>query len=150
HRLEAVGLTLAYVLGLASVFTALGVFAAKGGQAFGAQLGSPPVALGLAAFMVVLASSMFGAFEISLPPGLATRLSQVGGSSAIGAFLMGGVSGFLAAPCTGAVLTGLLTFVATSQNVLLGASLLFVYALGMGLPFVLIGVFAVHLPKAGP
>jgi thiol:disulfide interchange protein DsbD len=59
------------------------------------------------------------------------------------------VAGFLAAPCTGPVLTGLLTFVATTRNTALGGGLLFVYALGIGVPFFLIGVFAVRLPKSG-
>jgi len=59
------------------------------------------------------------------------------------------VAGFLAAPCTGPVLTGLLTFVATTRNTALGAALLFVYALGIGVPFFLIGVFAIRMPKSG-
>jgi thiol:disulfide interchange protein DsbD len=62
---------------------------------------------------------------------------------------MGSVSGFLAAPCTGPVLTGLLAFVAKTANTTLGATLLFIYALGIGVPFFLIGVFAVRLPKSG-
>jgi thiol:disulfide interchange protein DsbD len=148
-RSQALAVTAAYVLGLSSVFAALGVAAAKGGQAFGSLLGRPEVALGLAVLLIALASSMFGAFSLELPPRIASKLSSVGGGGVAGAFLMGGVSGFIAAPCTGPVLTGLLTFVASSQNTLLGALLLFVYALGMGLPFVAIGVFAVRLPKAG-
>ncbi|MGZ3446455.1 MAG: protein-disulfide reductase DsbD family protein, partial [Myxococcaceae bacterium] len=70
-------------------------------------------------------------------------------SGLAGAFLMGSVAGFLAAPCTGPVLTGLLTYVATTRNTVLGGGLLFVYALGIGVPFFLIGVFAVRLPKSG-
>ena len=100
-------------------------------------------------FLLVLAASMFGAFELTLPEGLALRLNSVGGSGLAGAFLMGSVAGFLAAPCTGPVLTGLLTYVATTRNTVLGGGLLFVYALGIGVPFFLIGVFAVRLPKSG-
>lgn len=77
------------------------------------------------------------------------RLSTVGGAGLLGALLMGSVAGFLAAPCTGPVLTGLLAFVAKSQDSALGAGLLFVYALGIGVPFFLIGVFAVQLPRGG-
>jgi thiol:disulfide interchange protein DsbD len=58
-------------------------------------------------------------------------------------------SGFLAAPCTGPVLTGLLAFVAKTANTALGAGLLFIYALGIGVPFFLIGVFTVRLPRGG-
>jgi thiol:disulfide interchange protein DsbD len=149
-RGHAVALTFSYVLGIAVVFSALGVLAAKTGQAFGALLGSPVVAVGLALFLAALAASMFGAYELRLPARWAARMSQVGGNGLGGAFLMGGVSGFLAAPCTGPVLTGLLAFVAKSQNTAMGAGLLFVYALGVGFPFMLMGIFALRLPRSGP
>lgn len=142
-------LTSAYIIGMGAVFSVLGVLAAKTGQAFGSMLGSPAVVVGLALFLLALASSMFGAFELTLPAALQERLTGVGGSGVLGAFLMGSVSGFLAAPCTGPVLTGLLAFVAKSQSTLLGASLLFIYALGIGVPFFLIGVFTVSLPRSG-
>jgi thioredoxin:protein disulfide reductase len=148
-RSRAVLLTSSYVVGMGVVFAILGVIAARTGAAFGQLLGHPAVAVGLAVFLLVLAASMFGAFEIALPQGLAQRLNTVGGVGPVGAFLMGSVAGFLAAPCTGPVLTGLLTFVATTRNTALGGALLFVYALGIGVPFFLIGVFAVRLPKSG-
>jgi thiol:disulfide interchange protein DsbD len=148
-RGKAVLLTSSYVVGMGVVFAILGVVAARTGAAFGQLLGHPAVAIGLAVFLLVLAASMFGAFEIALPQGLALKLNSVGGAGLAGAFLMGSVAGFLAAPCTGPVLTGLLTFVATTRNTALGGGLLFVYALGIGVPFFLIGVFAVRLPKSG-
>jgi thiol:disulfide interchange protein DsbD len=142
-------LTSAYVLGMAAVFSALGLIAAKSGQAFGFILGDWRFALAVSIVLLSLAASMFGAFELALPPGLSQRLSSVGGAGITGAFLMGTVSGFIAAPCTGPVLAGLLAFVAKSQSSLLGAALLFLYALGVGFPFMLIGVFALRLPKGG-
>lgn len=148
-RARALVLTSAYIVGMGVVFSALGVVAAKTGQAFGALLGHPAVVSGLALFLLLLASSMFGAFELALPQPLQQRLNAVGGAGLGGAFLMGSVSGFLAAPCTGPVLTGLLAYVAKSQSTSLGAALLFVYALGIGVPFFLIGVFTVRLPKGG-
>lgn len=148
-RGKALVLTSAYIIGMGAVFSALGVLAAKTGQAFGSMLGSPWVVTGLAVFLLALASSMFGAFELALPSGLQQRLNTVGGAGLTGAFLMGSVSGFLAAPCTGPVLTGLLAFVAKSQSTVLGAALLFIYALGIGVPFFLIGVFTVRLPRSG-
>jgi thiol:disulfide interchange protein DsbD len=148
-RGQSILLTSSYIFGMAAVFCALGVLAAKGGQAFGSMLGNPVVSIGLAVFLGVLASSMFGAFELALPSSLQTKLNGVGGAGVAGAFLMGSVSGFLAAPCTGPVLTSLLTFVAKSQSTALGAGLLFVYALGVGAPFFVIGVFAVKLPRGG-
>jgi thiol:disulfide interchange protein DsbD len=148
-RGQALLLTTAYVVGMGVVFSALGVFAALSGKAFGSALGNSWLVVGLAGFMVVLAASMFGAFELALPPSLATRLNTVGGGGFLGALLMGSVAGFLAAPCTGPVLTGVLAWVARTQDPVLGAALLFVYALGIGVPFFLIGVFTVRLPRGG-
>lgn len=142
-------LTTAYVVGMGVVFAALGVFAALSGKAFGSMLGNSWVVVGLAVFLVVLATSMFGAFELALPTGLATKLNNVGGGGVIGALLMGSVAGFLAAPCTGPVLTGVLAWVSRTQDPVVGAALLFTYALGIGVPFFLIGVFTVRLPKGG-
>ncbi len=146
---RALLLTTSYVVGMGIVFSALGVFAALSGRAFGSVLGNTYVILGLAVFMALLASSMFGAFELALPSGLATKLNGVGGGGIIGALLMGSVAGFLAAPCTGPVLTGVLTWVAQTRDPLIGAGLLFVYAMGIGVPFFLIGVFTVRMPKSG-
>lgn len=148
-RGRALLLTSAYVFGMGAVFSALGVFAALSGRAFGSVLGNTWVIVGLAVFMVVLATSMFGAFELALPSGLAMKLNGVGGGGLVGALLMGSVAGFLAAPCTGPVLTGVLTWVSQTRDPVLGALLLFVYALGIGVPFFLIGVFTVRLPKSG-
>jgi thiol:disulfide interchange protein DsbD len=148
-RGKALVLTSSYIVGMGVVFSGLGVLAAKTGQAFGALLGHPLVVSGLAVFLLVLATSMFGAFELALPYGLQQRLNSVGGAGLTGAFLMGSVSGFLAAPCTGPVLTGLLAFVAKAQSTALGAALLFIYALGIGVPFFLIGVFTVRMPRGG-
>ena len=148
-RGRALLLTTAYVVGMGIVFSALGVFAALSGRAFGSVLGNPWVLVGLAVFMAALASSMFGAFELALPSGLATKLNGVGGGGIIGALLMGSVAGFLAAPCTGPVLTGVLTWVAQTRDPVLGGGLLFIYAMGIGVPFFLIGVFALRLPKSG-
>lgn len=148
-RGKALLLTSAYIVGMGLVFSALGILAATTGKAFGSMLGSPLVAVFLAVFLLLLASSMFGAFELQVPFALQQKLNGVGGAGVFGALLMGSVSGFLAAPCTGPVLTGLLTFVAQTQNLSLGAGLLFIYALGIGVPFFVIGVFAVQLPKSG-
>ncbi|MGQ0507043.1 MAG: protein-disulfide reductase DsbD family protein, partial [Myxococcaceae bacterium] len=148
-RPKAVALTGSYVVGMGLLFAILGVVAAYTGKAFGSVLGDWRFALFLAAFMLVLASSMFGAFELAVPSGLAQKLNTVGGSGYLGAFLMGSVSGLLAAPCTGPALSGVLTFVAHTQRPVLGGTLLFIYALGIGVPFFLIGVFTLRLPRGG-
>src|SRR5207244_641418 len=81
---------------------------------------------------LVMSASMFGAFDMNLPPALADRLSRFGGAGYTGAFVMGLVGGIIAAPCTGPVLASVLAFVATSRSVLFGGSLLFTYALALG------------------
>jgi thiol:disulfide interchange protein DsbD len=135
---RALFLATSYVFGMATLYTSLGVVVAltAAGTGFGTWLGNPVVVLPLVAILLVLAASMFGAFDLQLPAALQTRLSQVGGTGPIGAFLMGLVSGFISAPCTGPVLLSLLGYIASSSEsgggVIYGGSLLFTYALGMG------------------
>lgn len=148
-RLEAAKLSTAFVLGIAALFTPLGVAAGLSGGVFGSQLSSPVVLVGLALVFLALAASMFGAFELDLPSGLKNRLAGVGGTGLKGAFLLGLVSALIAAPCTGPVVGVLLTWVGTSGNVTLGALSFFVYALGLGLLFWLVGTFSMALPKSG-
>jgi thiol:disulfide interchange protein DsbD len=150
NRWKGFLLVSAYVLGIAAMFSGMGLAAATSGAAFGTILSNRWVLVGLALFFVAMAASMFGAFELALPQGLAQRLNRVGGTGYGGAFAMGLVAGIVAAPCTGPVLASLLTFVATSGQPAFGVTLLFTYALGIGLPFFLIGVFSVSLPKSGP
>ena len=148
-RGKAMALAAAYVNGMGAMYAALGVTVALAGKGFGTQLANPWVVVPIAALFLVMASSMFGAFEMQLPPELAQRLNKVGGKGWGGAFAMGLVGGLVAAPCTGPVLLSILTYIATTRSVALGASLLYVYALGMGVLFFFIAAFAVRLPKSG-
>jgi thiol:disulfide interchange protein DsbD len=148
-RIKAIGLAAAYVGGMGAMYAALGVFSALAGKSFGTQLAQPLVVVPIALLFLAMAASMFGAFELSLPSSLQERLTKVGGKGPAGAFGMGLVGGIIAAPCTGPVLASILTYVATTHSVALGASLLFTYALGMGILFFLIAAFAVSLPKSG-
>lgn len=135
-RARALLLASAYVLGMAALYTTLGVAVALTGAQFGAWLAKPVVVLPITSLLLALAASMFGAFELQLPVALQTRLNAVGGAGPLGAFLMGLVSGFISAPCTGPVLLSLLAFIAKSSSeggsLVYGGSLLFTYALGMG------------------
>jgi thiol:disulfide interchange protein DsbD len=149
-RGRAVALTLAYNLGIAAMFTSLGMGAAMTGKAFGRLLGDPYVVSGLAALFLVFAASMFGAFDFQLPSSVQQKLGGLGKAGYAGAFLMGLVAGLVAAPCTGPVLSGVLLHVAATQDIAVGALLLFTYALGLGLPFFLIGALSLRLPKSGP
>ncbi len=149
-RTQAAMLSTVFVLGIASLFTPLGIVVALTGGVFGSTLSSPVVLVGLALLFSALALGMFGAYEFALPPALSNRLAQVGGSGYKGAFGLGFVSGLVAAPCTGPVLAALLTWVGTTGDVAFGAAALFLYALGLGVLFWLVGTFAVSLPKSGP
>lgn len=148
-KLEGALLSTAFVAGIAALFTPLGVLSALTGMAFGSPLANPWVIGFLALLFLAMALSMFGAFEMNLPPALQNRLAQVGGVGYRGAFLIGFVAGIIAAPCTGPVLAVLLSWVGTTHDVGFGALSLFVYSLGLGLLFWMVGTFAVSLPKSG-
>ncbi len=152
-RGRALLLATSYVLGMALLYTSLGVAVTLTGAAFGAWLADPKVVIPLALLLLAMAASMFGAFELQLPVSWQNRLNSVGGTGLVGAFLMGLVSGFISAPCTGPVLLSLLAFIATSSahggGVVFGASLLFTYALGMGTLFFAVALGA-SLLRPGP
>jgi len=148
-RWNAMALSSTYVLGIAVMYTALGVAAGLAGSMFGAFLGNRWVVTGIAIVFVALAMSMFGAFEFVLPSSLTNRAANVGGVGYFGAFLLGLVSGVVAAPCTGPVQTGILIFIGKTQNPWLGALVEFLFSIGLGLPFWLVGTFAISLPKSG-
>jgi thiol:disulfide interchange protein DsbD len=148
-RSRAMTLAACYVGGIGVMYAALGVGFALAGKAFGTFMANPWVIVPIAVVFVAMAASMFGAFELNLPPALAQRLSSVGGKGFGGAFAMGLVGGIIAAPCTGPTLVSALTFVATTRSVAVGGSLLFTYALGMGVLFFAIAAFAIALPKSG-
>ncbi len=149
---RAVALATMYIVGMGATYSVLGVLSAivGGGADFGTQLASPVVVIPLVILFLALAASMFGAFELNLPSGLQAKLNQIGGKGFGGAFAMGLVGGLIAAPCTGPFLAGLLTYVSTTGSVVGGGSLLFVYALGMGVLFWVLAAFALSLPKSGP
>jgi thiol:disulfide interchange protein DsbD len=148
-RMKAALLSTAFVLGIAALLTPLGVVSAVTGNAFGSALASPWVVGVLAALFTAMALSMFGLFDVALPSGLQNRLAEAGGFGLRGAFVLGFVNGLIAAPCTGPVLAVLLTWVATTENVGFGALALFVYAIGIGALFWIVGTFAIALPKSG-
>jgi thiol:disulfide interchange protein DsbD len=139
-----------YVLGMATMYSALGVAAALSGRLFGAALQSPWVLAGVAGVLVLLALSMFGLYDIRMP----TALMQKAGArqGVAGAYAMGLLVGVVAAPCVGPVVLGLLTFVAAKQDAALGFLFFFVLSLGLGLPFLFLAAFSgriASLPRAG-
>jgi thiol:disulfide interchange protein DsbD len=149
-RGRVVRLALVYVAGMTLLYAALGVTFASSGILFGSPLGSPVFAGAMAALCGVMAVSMLGAFTVQLPTGLTTRLSQLGGRTPGGAFLMGLVSGLIAAPCTGPVLTVVLALVASSGQLILGFLLMIAFSLGLGLPVLVLAVVSgKRIPTSG-
>ncbi|HVJ17221.1 MAG TPA: cytochrome c biogenesis protein CcdA [Polyangiaceae bacterium] len=149
HRWEGALLSAAFVLGIMAMFTPLGVVAGMTGSMFGSVLQNRWIIVAISALFVLLAAGMFGAYEFGLPSGLTNRLAEVGGLGYKGAFLLGLVCGLIAAPCTGPVLTGILTWIAQTKSAGLGAAAMAAFSLGLGAPFFLVGAFAVQLPKSG-
>ena len=152
---RALFLTFVYVQGMALTYTALGLVVAAAGLQFQAALQHPYVLIGLSALFVLLAASMFGLFTLQLPSSLQTRLTLMSnrqqGGSAGGVFAMGALAGLICSPCTTAPLSAILLYIAQSGNMWLGGGTLYLYALGMGLPLMLITVFGNRLlPKSGP
>ncbi len=151
-RLKAFLLSATYVLGIATMYSALGLAAAASGTIFGQFMTNVWIMSVVALVFVAFGASMLGAFEIQLPVSLQQRLSRAGGKGFAGAFTMGLFGGIVAAPCTGPALGAVLAYVATTQNLFLGFWLLFTFALGLGLLFLLLGTFSgtiSRLPKSG-
>ncbi|MCM2249672.1 MAG: protein-disulfide reductase DsbD [Geothrix sp.] len=143
-------LSLALVLGMAVTYTALGVLAARAGSAAGAWAQQPAFLIPVSILFAAFALSLFGAFEISLPSGLAMRLQGDGSRKGLsGAFLMGMVLGPLSAPCVGPIIGSVLVDIAQKGEVFLGGLKLFIFALGMGVLFMAVGTFSAALPKSG-
>ncbi len=148
-RWRAFGLSGMFVLGLAAMFTPLGITAGLTGKTFGSELSNPWVVVALSAVFLALAASMFGAFDLDLPSGLKNKLAGAGGAGYAGAFVLGMVCGPIAAPCTGPFLWGLLAFIAQTQSIFFGSLTMIAFSLGLGAPFFLVGAFAMQLPKSG-
>jgi thiol:disulfide interchange protein DsbD len=148
---RAVQLAVVYVLGMSLNYALLGVIAARTGMLFGSWLQQPLVLVAIAAMITSLALSLFGLYELRLPSAIANRFGQAS-TGLWGAFVMGLLVGFVAAPCIGPVVLALLLIVGQIGNPVGGFLLFFIMGLGMGLPYVVLAV-AVHrvkrLPKAG-
>ncbi|MGG7949321.1 protein-disulfide reductase DsbD [Klebsiella aerogenes] len=152
---RALLLAFIYVQGMAVTYTALGLIVAAAGLQFQAALQHPYVLIGLSVVFIALALSMFGLFTLQLPSSLQTRLTLMSnkrqGGSPGGVFAMGAIAGLICSPCTTAPLSAILLYIAQSGNLWLGGGMLYLYALGMGLPLILVTVFGNRLlPKSGP
>ncbi len=153
-RSRGFGLALAYSLGMALVYTALGVAAGLAGEGLAAALQNPWVLGGFALMLAALSMSMFGFYELQLPAALRDRLdaraSRFKGGQWAGVFAMGGLSALIVSPCVAAPLAGALVYISQTRDVVLGGSALFALAAGMSVPLLLLGASAgALLPRAG-
>jgi thiol:disulfide interchange protein DsbD len=153
-------LSLFFVLGIAITYAALGLLAAGTGAVFGAMMQSAAAIIIVAAIFAAMGASMLGAFDLVLPSSFTTGMQTASagttgggkGRAVMGAILMGATTGLVASPCVGPVLVVLLAFVAKTGNLFYGFWLLFTFACGLGLLFLILGTFAGAinaLPGAG-
>jgi len=143
-----------YSLGMAIVYTMLGVAAGLAGEGLAAALQNPWVLGAFALLMVALSLSMFGVYQLQMPAAIQAKLvhaseKQSAGKLA-GVFVMGALSALIVGPCVAAPLAGTLVFISHTRDVLVGGSALFAMAAGMSIPLLLVGASAgALLPRAG-
>ncbi|MDM4766776.1 protein-disulfide reductase DsbD [Pelomonas sp. SE-A7] len=147
-------LALSYSLGMALVYTGLGVAAGLAGEGLAAALQQPWVLALFATTLVGFSLSMFGVYELQLPHsmtgGLSSASQKLPAGHFAGVFVMGGVSALIVSPCVAAPLAGALVYLSQSRDVLIGGAALFALACGMSVPLLLLGASAgALLPRAG-
>jgi len=147
-------LALAYILGMALLYALAGVLTAALGSGVQRALQSPIALILFALLLLFLAGSLFGLYELKMPQAWQNKVDQLAGrqkgGSIAGAFSLGAISTLVASPCITAPLASVLGFVAQTGSMVLGGGLLFVMALGMGLPLLLIAMGArSFLPQTG-
>jgi thiol:disulfide interchange protein DsbD len=147
-------LSLSYSLGMAIVYTLLGVAAGLLGEGLAAALQNPWVLGAFALLIAAMSLSMFGVFQLQVPAALQTRLADASGRQAsgklAGVFVMGAISALIVGPCVAAPLAGALVYISQTRDVLIGGAALFAMAIGMSVPLLLVGVSAGSLlPRAG-
>lgn len=155
-RWRAFSLSLAYVLGMAFTYAAVGTLMGLFGASLNLQaaLQSPPVLIVFAGLFALLSLAMFGFYELRLPQRWQNALDglggRVGGGKHLGVLIMGALSALVVSPCVSAPLAGALIYISASQDAVLGAAALLALGLGMGVPLLIIGSSGGHLlPRAG-
>ena len=146
-------LTLTYVLGLAALYSVLGVFAGMTGTLFGTVSTNPWLYFAMANLLVIAALAMFDVLPVPVPRWALERASRAGTAGRFsGAFVMGAVSGLVAAPCGAPIMAAVLTWVTTTKSGLLGFIYLFSFSVGMCALLVVVGISSgalARLPRSG-
>lgn len=151
NRLQAFIKSIVYVLGMATIYSTLGVLTAFTGSLFGAALQSKWVLLGIGGVMTAMAFSLFGFYIIQAPQWLTNAASKKG-AGLIGIFLSGLFVGVFAAPCIGPLIIALIAFVAQKGDPVFAFRTFFIMSMGLGLPYIILGTFAGvarKLPRSG-
>lgn len=153
-RARGFALSATYSLGMALVYTALGIAAGLAGEGLSAALQNPWVLTAFAILMVALSLSMFGLYQLQVPASIQTKLTKLSEKQSsgklLGVFVMGAISALIVGPCVAAPLAGALVYISQTRDVVVGGSALFAMAVGMSLPLLLVGVSAGSLlPRAG-
>jgi cytochrome c-type biogenesis protein len=152
-RLRPILLTLTYVLGLAALYSVLGVIAGMTGTLFGAVSTNPWLYFAMANLLMLSGLAMLDVLPVPVPRWAIERASRAGSAGRYsGAFIMGAVSGLVAAPCGAPIMAAVLTWVTTTQSGALGFVYLFSFSLGMCALLVVVGVFSgtvARLPRSG-
>ncbi len=154
RRSRSFTLSVVYALGMALVYTALGIAAGLIGEGLSATLQKPWVLALFATMMAVLSLSMFGVYQLQVPASIQTRLTKFSarqsGGKLVGVFAMGAISALIVGPCVAAPLAGALMYISQTRDVVVGGSALFAMAVGMSVPLLLVGLSAgALLPRAG-
>lgn len=151
-RRHAFFLSLVYALGMALTYAALGMFAALTGKLFGVITQNPYIYLVVGNIILLFGLNMLEVFTLPLPRFLSGGTAGTGRKGFTGAFFLGITSGLIVGPCTAPVLATILTYVGTQQNIFLGGSMLFLFAMGMCTLLIVLGTFSgllSSLPKSG-
>ncbi len=145
-------LSLFYVLGMSLTYAAFGVAAAWSGGLFGQFTDLPAVQIIVSGVFFILALSMFDVFTIQMPSWLASKIGSGTGKGFVGVFITGAAAGMVVGPCVGPLLVGLLLYIATLGSKIQGFFIMWSFAMGMGMLFLVIGTFsgaASSLPRSG-
>lgn len=152
-RRRVVWLTLSYVVGLALVYSLLGLVAGLTGTLFGTVSANPWLLFGMANLLLIAALAMLDVIPVRVPTALLAKSASMGeGGRVGGTFLMGAASGLVAAPCSAPVMAAVLTWVSRTKSAALGFTYLFAFSLGMCSLLVAVGLFSGTvscLPRAG-
>jgi len=146
-------LSVFYVLGMAIVYSSLGIFAALTGQLFGSLTSSPWTYLGVGNICLFFGLVMLEAVPLSPPAFLNKwKVTDYAGHDIFTSIILGGASALVVSTCTTPILGVLLAFVAAQHHVAWGAGMLFAFSYGLGFLVIIVGTFTgllASLPRSG-